>query len=320
MRKRIVLTILITILLSGSLAACKTGLKMVNREISGTATLTPFLLKATFTSTSTPMMQAGSEELDHPAPSETLELAGSEEQGEGENSPTPSATPTSTYPSTTNPVDPSNTPIPTKPPATSKPTQPPGATNTPKPPADTNTPKPPADTNTPKPPGDTNTPIPPADTNTPKPPTATPTPGECVFSGNSSYEDQVIALINQERTDRGLSALTKNSSLTQAARTHSQDMACNDNWSHTGTDGSTLATRILAAGYSYSWAAENIAASSSQYFSAASVVSMWMGSTGHRNNILSPSAVHIGVGFRYAGDVDLLPYDAYYTADFGAPR
>ncbi len=129
----------------------------------------------------------------------------------------------------------------------------------------------------------------------------------------------MIILINQERTDRGLPALAQHASLTLAARRHSQDMACNDNWSHTGSDGSTLSTRLIAAGYSYSWAAENIAASSSQYFSPQSVVSIWMNSTGHRNNILSANAVHIGVGFRYAGDIDLLSYDAYYTADFGRP-
>ncbi len=202
---------------------------MVNREISGTATLTPFLLKATFTSTSTPLMEAGSEELDHPAPSETPELAG---PGEDEYSPTPSATPTLTFTSTTSTIDPSNTPIPTKPPATSKPTQPPGDTNTPKPAADTNTPKPPADTSTPKPP---------ADTNTPKPPT----PSECVSSGNSGYEDQVFTLINKERTDRGLDPLVQNSSLTQAARRHSLDMACTDTWSHTGSDGSSPFSRML---------------------------------------------------------------------------
>ena len=114
-------------------------------------------------------------------------------------------------------------------------------------------------------------------------------------------------LRNQERTDRGLSALVQYASLILAARQHSQDMACNDNWSHTGSDRSALAARILAAGYTYSWAAENIATSSSQYFSPSSVVNMWMNNTGHRANILSENAVHIGVGFLYAGDVDLLP-------------
>ena len=126
-------------------------------------------------------------------------------------------------------------------------------------------------------------------------------------------------LINQERTDRGLPALVQNSSLRAAARRHSEDMACNDIFSHTGSDGSTFSSRMLDAGYSYSWAAENIAASSSSSFSAQAVVSMWMNSTGHRKNILSENAIHIGVGFRYAGDGVTGDLDAYYTADFGRP-
>jgi len=126
-------------------------------------------------------------------------------------------------------------------------------------------------------------------------------------------------LINQERTDRGLPALVQNSSLRAAARGHSEDMACNDIFSHTGSDGSTLGSRISGAGYSYSWAAENIAASSSSSFSAQAVVSMWMNSSGHRNNILSENIIHIGVGFRYAGDGDSADLDAYYTANFGHP-
>lgn len=327
MRKRLPFLIFISILVTWLTAACMSGIKMSNREDFGTPTKTPFLLKATYTITHTPLVITGEQSLTISnfieTPADTAEAEITEE-----TSPTPSYTPLPEIET----LESTATRTATKPASTSKPTKPPADTNTPKPPADTytpkptkpaadtSTPKPPADTNTPKPPVDTNTPVPPADTNTPKPPTATSPPGECVFSGNSTYENQVIALINQERTDRGLSALTKNASLTQAARRHSQDMACTDTWSHTGSDGSTLGTRISAAGYSYSWAAENIAASSSQYFSPSSVVSMWMGSTGHRNNILSPNAVHIGVGFRYAGDVNILPYDAYYTADFGAPR
>jgi uncharacterized protein YkwD len=96
-------------------------------------------------------------------------------------------------------------------------------------------------------------------------------------------------------------------------------MACNDFFSHTGSDGSTLSSRLLAAGYNFSWAAENIAASSSASFSAQSVVNMWMNSPGHRQNMLSENAVHIGVGFSYVGDGDAGDLDAYYTADFGKP-
>ena len=126
-------------------------------------------------------------------------------------------------------------------------------------------------------------------------------------------------MINEERTSRGLSSLSQNNGLRQAARRHSEDMACNDFFSHTGSDGSSMAGRISAAGYSYSWAAENIAASSSCGFSAQSVVNMWMGSTGHRNNILSPNAVHIGVGFRCVNDGTSGDLDGYYTANFGKP-
>jgi uncharacterized protein YkwD len=98
-------------------------------------------------------------------------------------------------------------------------------------------------------------------------------------------------------------------------------MACNDPVpiSHTGTDGSSAGDRIRAAGYNYTYYAENIAASSSQYFSPETVVNLWMNSSGHRKNILSDKAVHIGVGFRYVGDDTNGDMDAYYTADFARP-
>jgi serralysin len=144
-------------------------------------------------------------------------------------------------------------------------------------------------------------------------------PAGCDYSGNLGFESQVINLINQERSNRGLTSLTQNNQLRQAARGHSQDMACNDFFSHTGSDGSSMGSRILAAGYSYSWAAENIAASSSGGYSPQSVVSGWMNSTGHRKNILNENAKHIGIGFRYVSDGDPGDLDAYYTANFGQP-
>jgi uncharacterized protein YkwD len=149
-------------------------------------------------------------------------------------------------------------------------------------------------------------------------PPNTPQPAGCNYSGNAGFENQVVVLINQERADRGLPALSQNASLRSAARGHSQDMACSDHFSHTGTDGSTLGSRLAAAGYSYSWAAENIAAGHSRGFSPGQVVNMWMNSAGHRKNILSDKARHIGVGFRYV-DGGSSSLDAYYTADFGRP-
>ncbi len=329
MRKHCSVILIIFVLLAWFTTACNSNTKMVKRFAGGTSTLTPFALKATYTSTNTPVKNTGEELVTNLTITATINPTDSEKTSKvvftGETSTTPiftiapgintstiSAPGSTTAPSATmKPADPSYT---AKPSATTKPIEASVTTDSIEPshtqdhPADTNTPEPPAATSTPKPP--TITSVPPE----------TQTPDGCTFSGNATYENQVVVLINQERTDLGLPALGNNSSLQLAARRHSEDMACNDFFSHIGSDGSTLSSRLLAAGYSYSWAAENIAASSSSNFSAQAVVSMWMNSPGHKANILSENVTQLGVGFRYAGDSAAQDFDAYYTADFGRPR
>ena len=291
----------------------------MQKETGLDASLTPFLPKAAFTITHTPM-----DPVDTQDPG-TLVVTNTQETPDGTVTETPLSTGTGTT-SPTPTITASPSPSPPGPTATWNPVS--TATYTPtlaptSPPTATSAP-----TSTSVPPGTsppTNTSVPSATWVPPATypptyttvPTSTSPPAGCSPAGNNSYENQVINLINQERTSRGLSELSLNSSLRQAARRHSQDMACNDFFSHTGSDGSSMASRISAAGYSYSWAAENIAASSSCGFSAQSVVNMWMGSTGHRNNILSTNAVHIGVGFRCVSDGISGDLDAYYTANFG---
>jgi len=326
MRKHRSAILIVFVLLAASTAACDSNTKMVKRFTGGTATLTPFALKATYTRTPTPGENPGEDVVisgtftatsDPTALEGTSELVTTDEPSltpsftltPGINSPTVSGTGSTTSPSaTTKLADPSDTP------KSSAITKPIGATATTNP---SHTPDYSAETNTPHPPTATYTPQPPTLTTVPP---ATQTPDGCTFSGNATYENQVVVLINQERTNRGLPALGQNSSLQQAARRHSEDMACNDIFSHTGSDGSTLSSRLLEAGYSYSWAAENIAASSSSSFSASAVVSMWMNSPGHKANILSENVTQVGAGFRYAGDSAAHDFDAYYTADFGQPR
>jgi len=89
-------------------------------------------------------------------------------------------------------------------------------------------------------------------------------------------------------------------------------MACNHFFSHTGSDGSSPFDRMSRQGYSFSAAAENIAAG---YGSPADVVAGWMGSEGHRANILG-TYVHIGVGYTYEPNSD---WGTYWTATFGTP-
>jgi uncharacterized protein YkwD len=127
-------------------------------------------------------------------------------------------------------------------------------------------------------------------------------------------EAEVIALLNTERAAQGIAPLVENGLLTNAARRHSNDMAQNmgQNISHDGTDGSTYDQRITEAGYNWTTCGENIAAG---YGSAAATVAGWMGSPGHRANILNPAFREIGAGYVYDA---ASYYGDYYTTDFGA--
>jgi uncharacterized protein YkwD len=134
--------------------------------------------------------------------------------------------------------------------------------------------------------------------------------------GNTSFEAQVIPLLNKERANNGLSALASNGVLTSAARAHSKDMATNNYLGHTGSDGSGLVSRIQAAGYSYSTAGENVYGGNMQYNTPYSAVSAWMGSQGHRENILNRDFTQVGVGYWC---IENSTYGGYFTADFGRP-
>jgi serralysin len=132
-----------------------------------------------------------------------------------------------------------------------------------------------------------------------------------------SFAEQVVTLTNQQRIANGCDEVTMDERLRLAAQGHSQDMALNDYFSHTGLDGSSPGDRINAKGYWYSWAGENIAAG---YDRPESVVSGWMNSQGHRDNILNCNFVHIGVGYYYLkNDTGNENWNHYWTQVFASP-
>jgi uncharacterized protein YkwD len=147
----------------------------------------------------------------------------------------------------------------------------------------------------------------------------TPIPGGPTAAELKALEDQVFALVNQRRAEAGLAPLTRSPELDAAARGHSLDMATNENFSHTGTDGSSPADRSRAAGYNFAWDGENIAAGQS---TAAGVFDTWFneapdasGKRIHHDNILSPTAKEIGISVVYQGGSR---WKYYWTQDFGA--
>lgn len=139
-----------------------------------------------------------------------------------------------------------------------------------------------------------------------------------------AWEWEVIRLVNAERTSRGIAPLKRNDALDTATYGHSQDMGVNDFVGHTGSDGSTIVTRALAAGYADRiWIGENIAAGQSSpdtvmYHSDWG----WMNSNEHRENILRSDFYEIGMGYYYdAGDTypgQWWGYEHYWTQDFGS--
>ncbi|MFB7663571.1 CAP domain-containing protein [Kitasatospora sp. NPDC056138] len=104
---------------------------------------------------------------------------------------------------------------------------------------------------------------------------------------------EILALENAARAQQGCPALNENGQLTQAAQVHSTDMANNNFFSHTGSDGSDIATRAARAGFSPSIpTSENI---SSGATSSQAVFDGWMGSAPHRAAILNCSWTQTGI-------------------------
>ena len=110
----------------------------------------------------------------------------------------------------------------------------------------------------------------------------------------SSYEQQVVALVNAERAKYGLAALTLDETLCGYARVKSQDMHDQGYFSHTSPTYGSPFDMMRSFGVSYRSAGENIAMG---YSTPEAVVAAWMNSEGHRANILSANYTTLGVGY-----------------------
>jgi uncharacterized protein YkwD len=108
--------------------------------------------------------------------------------------------------------------------------------------------------------------------------------------------------------------LTGNGLLAKAAHAQAEDMAANNFFSHTGSNGSTFSERISQAGYSWSRVAENLAAG---YEPPDKALEALLESEGHCKNIMNPRMTQIGVGYR---SNPAAKYKSYWVQEFGTPR
>ena len=137
--------------------------------------------------------------------------------------------------------------------------------------------------------------------------------------GIDGIKQELLSAINEARSTarmcgaRSYSAtasVTWNDDLADAAYKHSADMATNQYFDHTGSDGSSPANRISEEGYIWSALGENIAYG---YPTVGDVIQGWLGSEGHCQNIMSPAFTEIGAAI--AGNANA----PYWTLDLAKP-
>ncbi len=123
-----------------------------------------------------------------------------------------------------------------------------------------------------------------------------------------AMRNAVVCLINQERQSHHLPALRASSLLNRSAQGWTDRMVRTNKFTH----GANFAARISAVGFNWSYAGENIATG---FPTPRQVVSAWMASVGHCQNILSSNYAMVGTG---VSTHQLGGYGpATWTQDFG---
>lgn len=138
----------------------------------------------------------------------------------------------------------------------------------------------------------------------------------------SDLDVEMLAAVNRTRSiarscgDRAFTATGKlswNCRLQEAALGHSQDMASNNFFEHTGSDGGGLAERLSRAGYAARIAGENLAAG---YQTTAAAMEGLLGSFDHCTTLMNPEFTEFGFGYAFNADT---MYRHYWTQNFARP-
>jgi len=142
-----------------------------------------------------------------------------------------------------------------------------------------------------------------------QPAPAQPSPSQPVTqpAGLTAEEQEMLNLVNQERTKAGLKPLTVDMRLVKLARMKSQDMIAKKYFGHQSPTYGSPFDMMKREGITYKTAGENLAGASA----VKRAHDLLMQSEGHRRNILNPSFTHIGIGIVKGG-----PYGMMFTQMF----
>ena len=143
---------------------------------------------------------------------------------------------------------------------------------------------------------------------------ASPTGVEADASISSAAAQEISSLTNAERRQAGLAPFTISPLLMRAAQLQADQMASARQLAHVLPDARypEPQDRLAAVGYRWQAYAENVAYGQG---SPASALEAWMGSSGHRANILNPRLTELGAALAQGSDGR-----PYYVQVFGTPR
>ena len=132
----------------------------------------------------------------------------------------------------------------------------------------------------------------------------------------SILDEQLLAAVNEARSEarwcgathyQATTPVTWNCDVEPAAHAHSRDMADNNFFSHTGSDGLRVSHRVDRTDYEWSMLGENIAAG---YTSVNAVMTGWLASPGHCATIMSDDYLEMSAAMVIAEQAD---YYTYWT-------
>ena len=115
---------------------------------------------------------------------------------------------------------------------------------------------------------------------------------------NSFTREQVITAVNKQRLSKKLPALIQNTKLNKSAQAKADDMANPEHsyFSHISPKNKKWSAFIKEADYDYNVAGENLA---NGYDNIEDMITAWMNSPSHRENIINKDVDETGIGIAY---------------------